>query len=318
MPGSSSSLDGSVADSESLDHLTSQMGGVSLNNEPAPAPPRVKSHPYFRTHRGFNYDPKQSDFVNFGRLASKYKWSAGGRPWKTEWLKCFPESWNVTRKAQGFTGASIIEFFAFFAFDHYESDYNSFVDEHAKVKGWSVGSDGWRRKWLKIVGYPYVKSSITDGANAEIEAVRNEAALQIRYNAESACLPTALPIRNPNQYFEAHRSAAFVPDYNKAFSSDFANLAQVKKWKVKSSQYKQEKQKAFDEEFNRWFDLCPSQDQILQILQALCLEIDVEVGESIRKCKKVNSTTYETLIMSGMANFDKGSQGRQHQPDQLC
>lgn len=288
----SSSSDDSVSETESVGNLTSQMGGVSLGNDNDKSSVssttfEATPHPYFSTFKKFDHDAGQNDFVNFGRLAIKHKWNVGGEQWKSEWLKCFPKSWLAMHKAKKGTLSSIIEYYAVFALHQYAVHYLSFAAT-AQDHGWPVGSRTWRREWLNVLGYSYVKSRIIEDANKKITVNHKTAARHIAANKKSLVEHTAIPTRNPNQYFEAHRSAKFSPEYSKSFSSDFANLALVKKWKAKSSQYKQEKQKAFDEEFNRWYDKEPDKNQILQILQALCLEIDVEVGESVTKCKKVS------------------------------
>lgn len=299
MVDSSSSHSDSNNDSKSLDDLTSRMGGVSFKESATSTTTAVATHHYFSKFKEFDYNPEQTDFVNFGRLAVKHEWSVGGKQWKSEWDDCFRKSWGKMRKAKGFAASSIIEYYAVFAFDHYAADYIAFT-ETIETK-WPVGSKPWRRRWLDVVKYPYAAhSDIIQEANVKIVAGRHKSGDQTKSDTKQASQSTTLPIRNPNQYFETHRSAAFAPDYAKSFSSDFANLALVKKWKIKSSQYKKEKQKAFDEEFNRWYENSDeklSKEERLQILQQLCEDIEVEVGETITKCTKV-TCCYRDLFLS--------------------
>lgn len=291
----SSSYSNFDSEPSSLDRLTSQMGGVSLNRTDASSTtPEVAPHPYFSKFKKYDYNHEQTDFVNFGHLAVKFKWSVGSKQWKFQWAQCFPQSWKIMRKANGAAPRFLVEYYAVFALHHYTEHYLTFVAK-TKLNGWSAGSKTWRREWLNVIGYPYVKTLITDEANAKIRTVHKMA---VRHNATiegGFVQTTAVPTRGLNPYFEAYRSADFEPDYTKSFSLDFASLAQVKKWKFESSQYKKEKQKAFDEEFSRWYEK-PGDGQLLPILQTLCKEIDVEVGVSIKKCKKVGRPTPQTYV----------------------
>ncbi|KAL1863185.1 hypothetical protein Plec18170_000015 [Paecilomyces lecythidis] len=96
---------------------------------------------------------------------------------------------------------------------------------------------------------------------------------------------------HPGSFFEDFSD--FVRNPSAPVSVEFSRLAAQRKWKVGSKRYRQMWSKCMFSEFENVYG---TEFSRLQCWQNLCAELQIDVFDSIRKCKMALSKVYVNLV----------------------
>ncbi|KAG5951528.1 hypothetical protein E4U53_002895 [Claviceps sorghi] len=114
----------------------------------------------------------------------------------------------------------------------------------------------------------------------------------------------SMPPPSSQSHFAKYQD--FVPDDDASFDDEFARLASSQNWVPGSQEYVQERTIALREEITFHY-FCPgllpdgtvvplTKEEILEGFQALCREVRIAPGHSIRDCKRLLKSTLVNIV----------------------